>query len=89
MTRKLPADVADRLLDRLCDDDDFRARFRADPRAALGEIAPEAAADPDGVWQCLPGAQLPAAEDLRRRRELLRSQLSDGADFVIFNVGGR
>lgn len=40
-TAPLDAQLADRLLDRLSTDDDYRARFQADPRAALHEIGYE------------------------------------------------
>lgn len=89
MARKLPAEAAERLLDRLCHDDGFRERFRQDPRAALGDIAPAEAADPEGMWMCLSGERLPSVEDLRRKRDLLRSQLTGSGDYVIFNLDTR
>lgn len=87
MAKKLPADVADRLLDRLCGDDGFRERFHKDPRAALGEIAPAIAQDPNGAWLCLSGEGLPSQEQLRATREALRSRLTTSMSDVIFHVG--
>ena len=42
---KLSDDTADRLLDLLSTDDDFRAKFQQDPRSALASIGHAPASD--------------------------------------------
>lgn len=91
MTRKLPADVADRLLDRLSEDDDFRELFRRDPRAALAALGHADAADPsiqEGAWSCLHGEGLPDKQAIRNTRSALRAQMTSqvGMDFIVFKA---
>ena len=85
MSRKLPHDVAHRLLDRLIDDDTFRERFRKNPRECLRELAPDLADHPDGVWMCLSGTGLPDASTLRETREALLTQMTAG-EFTVFRA---
>ena len=41
MTSKFSSEVANKLLDKLSTDDDFRALFEADPRAAMSQLGHE------------------------------------------------
>lgn len=75
---KLADDTADRLLDLLSTDDDFRAKFQQDPRAALASIGHAPAADQnvvEGAWMCCKVASLASKEDIARARGQLRSML--------------
>lgn len=75
---KLTDDTADRLLDKLSTDDEFRAKFQQDPRAALASIGHEPAADPnvvEGAWTCCNVDALASKEDIAKARGQLRSML--------------
>lgn len=91
--RRLPAEVADRLLDRLCEDDAFRELFRRNPRHALVAVGLTEAADfagrpAGGAWECLHGSGLPSKEQLRAVREHLRAQMVDSLGNVLFRLPG-
>jgi putative modified peptide len=91
VSHKLPPDIADRLLDRLSEDDAFREMFRRDPRAALASVGYADAADTsleDGAWSCLHGENLPDKQALKDARRALHEQMTsqDGMSFVIFKV---
>lgn len=49
MSKKFSPDVVDKLLHGLAHDDDFRAAFERDPRAALSSIGHDTPADDVGV----------------------------------------
>jgi putative modified peptide len=58
---ELPESVADQLLAKLSTDDDFRALFSSDPRAALAQLGFGPASDADvqrGIWESLTVNQL-------------------------------
>ncbi len=67
------------LLDKLGDDEDFRALFQKSPREALASLGHEAAAkasDSDkGIWACIRCEELASADVIRKSRDALRLQL--------------
>lgn len=83
MSYKLPADVADRLLDRLIEDDGFRDRFQANPQAALAEVGYTVSGD---EWGCMQSKVLPSKETLRATRETLLQQFMTTKPDVIFRI---
>jgi putative modified peptide len=75
---QLSEEVADRLLDRLATDDDFRATFQTDPRAALAAVGHAPAADSrvaSGAWSCLSVSSLASKEAIAASRDTIRRQL--------------
>jgi len=91
-TAPLDPRLADRLLDLLSTDDDYRARFQADPRAALYEIGHESPT-PAQMTACgslpvaLPEAlvdckveRLAPKESIAAAREEIRAMLLSGLD---------
>lgn len=92
MSYKLPECIIDRLLDRLGNDDSFRATFLTDTRAALASLGFEPASDASitrGLWHCLAVTQLATKEEIRRGHMQLRRQLSMEAVFFPFTIGVR
>jgi putative modified peptide len=81
-SNKFPADVAGRLLDKLASDDEFRALFLADARAAMRAIGFETPAEHAGVPGsdpivcCLEMKQLAPKEMIAQSRARLVSKLS-------------
>jgi len=91
MPFKLSEKTVDTLLDKLSCDDDFRAKFQANPREALAAAGHHAAAkskDSDkGMWLCLQTAQLASKETIKASRDLLRQQLlSSKAPYTPVNL---
>ena len=83
MAKNFSREFADRLLDKLSTDDDFRRRFQDDPRAAvesLGYVTPEEDRGIPGKdpCVCLSGmaTSLASKEDIGRARHKLREQLT-------------
>ena len=75
---KLSGETADRLLDKLSSDDDFRAKFAADPRQALADVGHAPAKDPnqvEGAWTCMQVSSLASKEAIRNGRDELRRML--------------
>jgi putative modified peptide len=75
---KLSDETADKLLDRLSSDDEFRAQFVKDPRKALAAVGHAPAADEkisEGSWSCLAVSSLASKETIRASRDELRKQL--------------
>jgi putative modified peptide len=72
--------VANRLLDLLSTDDDFRALFVAAPNAALakaGYVLPEGVTDPSaGPGACFVVTSLASKESIARARAQLETELS-------------
>lgn len=100
MEKCLPADIAEKLLVRLSEDDAFRDTFRRDPRQALAqlgyeparqeiEVTAEIAKDVDGPWTCLHGDGLPSKEEIQRMREKLQQELTAAMNQNIFHVSLR
>jgi putative modified peptide len=83
MAKNFSREFADKLLDKLSTDDDFRSKFQADPRAAvesLGYVTPEADRGIAGQdpCVCLSGmaTSLASKESIGKSREKLRAQLT-------------
>ncbi len=82
MANMFTADVADKLLDKLSSDDDFRALFQRNPRAALqqvGHVTPETDRDVKGadpVLCCNNVSTLASKEQIRAARAQLHAQLT-------------
>ena len=83
MARNFSRELADRLLDKLSQDDDFRSAFASDPYAALASLGYEADPETRGVEGtdpvvCCTGlaANLASKEVIRRARDKLREQLT-------------
>lgn len=75
MSKKLSERTIDALLDALSNDDGFRARFQASPRAATASLATD-----DDAVATLPESPIPALaskEDFRRSRGVVRQRLID------------
>jgi putative modified peptide len=78
MSFQLPEIIVDALLDKLGNDDDFRTRFTADTRAALGSLGFEPAFDGSiqrGIWNCLSVSELASKEVIRASHAQIRQQL--------------
>lgn len=89
----LPPHVADKLLDLLSSDDEFRAQFKKDPAAALARIGHPTAEQYVGresvsegeTFYCMTSDELASKEEIRQSREELKSFLtSNAAHTVIF-----
>jgi putative modified peptide len=79
MTFRLSEPIVDRLLDKLCTDDAFRALFADDARAALASLGHSPASDPsivEGAWWCLKVESLASKEVIRQSRNELRRQFT-------------
>ena len=83
MAKNFSREFADKLLDKLSTDDDFRDRFQADPRAAvesLGYVTPEADRGKPGADPCICLADMATTlakkEDIAKARNKLREQLT-------------
>jgi putative modified peptide len=77
MARKpLKPEVVDKLLEQLGSDDDFRADFLRDPKAALLRLG----APPDFEWACAYPRRLVPKEEIRRTRAILRDVLLGEGD---------
>src|SRR5687767_5758497 len=87
MSFKLPQPIVDSLLDRLGNDDGFRANFAADPRTALASLGFADAADASiqrGIWNCMEVNQLASKDAIRAGHDELRAQLTKPAVFFPF-----
>lgn len=69
----LPEKVVAKLLEKLGNDDVFRARFMQEPSAALREIG---APEPEACAQCLKVTKLASKEVIRATSKELTSQLT-------------
>lgn len=84
--------VADRLLELLSTDDEFRSLFQTDPAAALAEIGHSTAAQYAGAapaegdaFYCMTATRLAPKEEISQSREELKSFLTSYTDHrVIF-----
>ena len=85
----LPLAIADKLLDRLGSDDDFRALFLKNPRAALsflGYAEADMLADRDGTWSCMNCDSLPDKKAFTESRDAFRKQLTTQMMQIVFKV---
>ncbi|GAB3387087.1 NHLP-related RiPP peptide [Lysobacter fragariae] len=78
--RSAPIDpqVADRLLDRLASDDDFRALFMRSPGQALAQVGFVNATDSPSPEGCFWGIELASKQEIARAREEIRYMLTQG-----------
>lgn len=82
MANNFPRKIADKLLEKLSSDDDFRKLFQTDPRAALRELGYETPEKDVGVegadpLMCLSsGAGLASKKAIKAARSKLLEQLS-------------
>ena len=91
---RLPAKVADQLLDLLSSDDSFRTLFQKSPQAALAQVGYEpaatltksASAPAEGeMLFCMTANQLASKEEIAQAREQLQTYLTAQTDHrVVF-----
>jgi len=79
MSFTMTPDIADRLLDRLSNDEDFRQLFQSDPREALRQIGHPGALSnaQEGIWSCLKVDKLADATAIGRARKEYLDQLTN------------
>jgi putative modified peptide len=83
MAKNFSRDFADKLLDKLSHDDDFRGHFQRDPHSALaslGHVTPEhergvAGSDPVVCLSAM-SASLASKEEIKAARDTLSAQLT-------------
>ena len=75
---EISEEIADKLLDKLSSDHEFRAEFLRSPRIALAYLGHEAAAKANmgdkGVWSCMQCIELASPEAIKAGRDDLRRQ---------------
>lgn len=92
MTNKFSPEVADRLLDKLSTDDNFRDLFEKNPSAALRQVGHEPAAEHAGVRGSDPAmcanlsGGLASKESIRAGREAMKAALISTQQHSIFNL---
>ena len=92
MTNKFSPEVADKLLDKLSTDDDFRDFFEKDPSAALQQVGHETPAHLLGVRGSDPlmcanlNNGLASKEAIRSGREAMKTALTSTQQYTIFNL---
>jgi putative modified peptide len=93
MSFRLPAPIIESLLDKLGHDDDFRAEFTANPRAALASLGFLPAAShsaSQGIWNCLKVDELASKEVIRASSGAMRRMLGQTVCvFYPFVIGTR
>jgi putative modified peptide len=89
MAKSLPPHIADKLLDRLGSDDDFRAYFQKDARGALsflGYDEPAGTPSNDSAIACMRCESMPDKKAFTQSRDAYRKQLTSQAMQVIFKL---
>jgi putative modified peptide len=90
MPNNISPKIVDALLDKLSSDDDFRSRFKADPRAALASLGDEdarhAAPGAPGPWACCAVTELASKEAIAASRVELNKQLTSEGLFTPFKL---
>lgn len=92
MTNKFSPEVADKLLDRLSTDDDFRELFQNDPSAALKQVGHEAPEKMRGVRGSDPAMctnlnnGLASKEAIRAGRESMKAALTSTLAHNVFSL---
>ncbi|MEO8160367.1 MAG: NHLP-related RiPP peptide [Arenimonas sp.] len=81
MAKNFSREVADKLLDKLSHDDDFRSLFQSDPHAALaqlGHVTPAAEKGVEGADPvvCASSGKLASKAEIRAARDQLQGRLS-------------
>ncbi|KQQ78249.1 hypothetical protein ASF73_05205 [Xanthomonas sp. Leaf131] len=85
----LDASIADKLLELLASDDDFRERFQCNPAQALAQIGATGARDDDSVpsagepYFCMTTNQLASKEDIALARAELQSYLTEKTNHTV------
>lgn len=79
----LHSELVKRLLDNLQTNDDFRARFQADPEKALRSLGYQ---DPWACMQLDENGTLASAEDIRAQREKLETVLTSAMSMHVFKL---
>jgi putative modified peptide len=85
----LPLAIAEKLLDRLSSDDDFRTLFLKNPRAALsfvGYAEADMLAHRDGAWSCMNCDSLPDKQLFIESRDAFRKHLTTQLNYIIFKI---
>lgn len=82
MTHKLSPEIADRLLDLLASDDDFRGRFQNDPYEALRSLGADVTRE-----DVPPVTGLADKETIRTMRGSLREHMLGPLGFWPFKLG--
>ncbi len=79
MPFQLSEELVDKLLDKLSSDDEFRAVFQKNPRIAMAYLGHDAAANAGagdkGMWSCMSCEKLASADDIKKSRDVLRTQM--------------
>jgi putative modified peptide len=78
MPYNFSGEFVDRLLDKLGSDDDFRARFQTDPRAAVESLGHKPAPEDARDLMCLKCTELASPAQIKASRGELRKQLLSG-----------
>lgn len=92
MTNKFSPEVADRLLDKLSSDDEFRDLFEKNPGAALRQVGHQPAAAHAGVRGSDPAMcanlqnGLASKEAIRAGRESMKAALISTLSYTVFNL---
>ena len=89
MAKPLPANIADKMLDRLSNDDDFRAYFQKDARGALsflGYDEPAGTPSNDSALACMRCESMPDKKEFAKSRDAYRKQLTSKTSQIVFKV---
>jgi putative modified peptide len=89
MAKTLPPNIADKLLDRLSSDDDFRTYFQKDTRGALsflGYDEPAGTPSNDSALKCMRCESMPDKKVFTQSRDAYRKQLTSQAFQIIFKI---
>lgn len=84
----LSKEVVAALLDKLGEDDAFRALFASDPAAALEQVG-AAKADAAGCARCLKVTRLADKKTIRDSRTALTGQLTAAMDLRVIHLDAR
>ena len=85
----LPLAIAEKLLDRLSSDDDFRTLFLKNPRSALsfvGYAEADLLGNRDGAWSCMNCDNLPDKKAFIESRDAFRKCLTTQSNLTVFKL---
>lgn len=89
MANSLPSKIAEKLLDRLSSDDDFRAYFKKDARGALSMLGydePTGTAANDSALRCMRCDSMPTKATFAKSRDAYKKQLTSLTNQIVFKV---
>jgi putative modified peptide len=89
MAKTLPPHIADKMLDRLGSDDDFRVYFQKDPRGALSFLGYDEPADTnsnDSALKCMRCESMPDKKSFTQSRDVYHKQLTAQSNFIVFKI---